>query len=378
MNQVNSVLSKVCNTRQHSYLNNPMIASNMFTPTHYLEKAALKKSLAWTIVDLTELIPGEGMSFFDSVLGAIENLINTCNLEMSYITHLENLNVIKNGKICNMLEIVDIITEEVINEMEKYEDLLSSGTSPQLIKEEVKKFQNINLVMAAISNVLKIAITIVPNIEKIPIFLYFPVQTHVIEFPIFIALSEERLFHTLKNDPLKEKKKKQHCRCGVNDKIKRRRCLLPRCPCYQEKRNCNSNCHCKGCENNKTVVSKLTSPRKRIRPALSKINLQNSFVYAQHVIDDLKSEKIAPAQHYLLEACITILMSEMKATYNEVNDQLVINLLIKKYGTFIQNIKDNPSSDKEICKSLKWIEKESIAKWVKRRRKTFMLMHTMT
>lgn len=96
MNQINSVLSRICNTRQHAYLKNPMISSKVFTPQSYLRKAISKDSLGldWSLVNLTNLTQGEEVSFLESVIGAMQNVVETCDLPNSYINYLEDLGII--------------------------------------------------------------------------------------------------------------------------------------------------------------------------------------------------------------------------------------------------------------------------------------------
>ena len=356
-----------------------MISSKVFTPQSYLRKAISKDSLGldWSLVNLTNLTQGEEVSFLESVIGAMQNVVETCDLPNSYINYLEDLGIINHGKMSTM--VTTVILNELLGErMELYKSLTSDIDFPtKLTKSDIEDSKYFYLVIAALSNIMNIAITIVPNVEKLPVFIYLPSETPVINFPLFIAINKSGMFHTLNYNPGKAEKPKDHCRCGVNDKVKRRRCLLPRCPCHEAGRKCSSHCGCKGCENEKTEVSKLSSPRKRMRPTLSKINLQNSFAYAQQIIEDLKPSILAPAQHYLLEACIYILINEMRTSDEEIDDELLINLLIEEYDQFITNMKENPSSDTALQQNLQWIERDTITKWVKRRRKSIYLMESL-
>ena len=377
MNHINSVLSRICDTRQHAYLKYPMISSKVFTPQSYLAKATSKDSLGldWSLVNITNLTQGEEVSFLEAVIGAMQNTIETCDLPNSYHNYLKDLGIINS---VSATTITTIILNELLGERnEFYKNLSNSVEFPVKVISDIEDPKYFYLVIAALSNVMNIAITIVPNVEKLPVFIYLPAETPVVHCSLFIAINKSGMFHTLKYDPVKGAIPKDHCRCGVNDKVKRRRCLLPRCPCYEAGRKCNSHCGCKGCENEKTEVSKLSSPRKRIRPTLSKINLKNSFAYAQQLIGDLKPTIIAPAQHYLLEACIYLLINEMKISHYKIEDQLLINLLIEEYDKFIENMKENPSSDTELQKSLQWIERDTITKWMSRRRKNIYLMESL-
>ena len=233
MNHINSVLSRICDTRQHAYLKYPMISSKVFTPQSYLAKATSKDSLGldWSLVNITNLTQGEEVSFLEAVIGAMQNTIETCDLPNSYHNYLKDLGIINS---VSATTITTIILNELLGERnEFYKNLSNSVEFPVKVISDIEDPKYFYLVIAALSNVMNIAITIVPNVEKLPVFIYLPAETPVVHCSLFIAINKSGMFHTLKYDPVKGAIPKDHCRCGVNDKVKRRRCLLPRCPCYE-------------------------------------------------------------------------------------------------------------------------------------------------
>lgn len=140
--------------------------------------------------------------------------------------------------------------------------------------------------LVTFANYLSITIIVFTRSPTIPFVPFFPKLSNPATYNVYIILASQNdgTFSALEpiTKPTPKKVKTSVCSCGRSGKIENRSACTDgfnyksRCPCLKEKRKCNDECSCNGCENpfgrkekangqdlqRKRQKSKITSSRK--------------------------------------------------------------------------------------------------------------------
>jgi hypothetical protein len=319
-------------------------------------------------------------SFQETIVNTIYKMTKQHDIPPSYIEHLHNLGILGQDQEISIKNLNHVIYEELMGERTDvysyfYEEEDFEYNLQKLNSGDTKSFDDLLPYLTAYA--LNLSIVIIPMVKKIPILSIVPSSIPVIDHTLYLAYKKPGKYFPLLHDKNDNVETKEKCRCGVNDKVKKNRCNLPRCSCFNRKQNCSNLCQCKGCTNNKLQSSAFCPPRKRIRPTLNKLPTFKSFEYAQIVLDEFENVKVGLAQHFILESCIYIMMGEMYVKQTNCNDKLLAGLLMEKYNSFSQDMKANPTEDVGLIQSFEWLGKDAILKWVCGRRKKLELQKSL-
>lgn len=197
-----------------------------------------------------------------------------------------------------------------------------------------------NLMILAMSNLLKFPIVVFSSLENYPLVPVFPENQLSNVRPLYMSYNSAGCGHydfVLKTEEVKdvemhELKRKEResvvsCSCGVNRKgeIAKNVCnnspgsYGSRCKCFRSNVECNDMCRCKGCcnphgERKSKDKTNTCSPRKRQRFNYQKTKILKSDEFLENKNEKPRQSSMTQAEYFVLEEVIGHLLKTHQQT----------------------------------------------------------------
>ena len=286
---------------------------------------------SWDFERIT--VPGDGDCLYTSVAMNIKHL---CQLGTESLCNiLKDLSIDPNTQ--SIPEIVSILRKAVVNEWlgENTGDYQSFLTSDRL-QEQAQAFLNSgmfagdigDLVVRALTNVLKSPIVVFTSMENMPTIVITPPHVAIANtHPLHIAFNAHGLGHydaafwaSPEPQQLSQEStspQQPTCSCGRKS-TKGTPCSLQlnvyttRCPCYNLQSGCNHKCRCKNCQNpyGKRLApaqKPATGSKRKFEPhTYQKQSLKGikTMKFMNQVSEPVKTEAFSIIETFLISAII--------------------------------------------------------------------------